>query len=39
MTQNNLGTTLTTLGKRESGTEHLERAVDALRAALEEYPP
>ena len=36
MTQNNLGTALARLGKRESGTERLEQAVAAYRAALEE---
>ena len=35
-TQNNLGTALHILGKRESGTERLEQAVAAHRAALEE---
>ena len=35
-TQNNLGTTLLTLGEREAGVEHLEEAVVALRQALEE---
>ena len=35
-TQNNLGTALGTLGERESGTERLEEAVAAYRAALEE---
>ena len=34
-TQNNLGNALT-LGERESGTAHLEEAVAAFRAALEE---
>ncbi|MGE4553356.1 MAG: tetratricopeptide repeat protein [Desulfovibrionaceae bacterium] len=38
MTQNNLGTALSTLGEREDGTQQLERAVDAYRAALQEYP-
>ena len=32
-----LGNALTTLGERESGTERLERAVAACRAALEEW--
>ena len=36
MTQNNLGAALQTLGERESGTERLEQAVVAYRAALEE---
>jgi tetratricopeptide (TPR) repeat protein len=36
MTQNNLGTALSTLGERESGTARLEEAVAAYRAALEE---
>jgi tetratricopeptide (TPR) repeat protein len=36
MTQNNLGTALSRLGERESGTARLEEAVDAYRAALEE---
>ena len=35
-TQNNLGTALSTLGARESGTAPLEQAVVAYRAALEE---
>ena len=35
MTQNNLGNVLRTLGAREVGTERLEQAVDACRAALE----
>ncbi|MBC6445421.1 MAG: tetratricopeptide repeat protein, partial [Alphaproteobacteria bacterium GM202ARS2] len=35
-TQMNLGNALSTLGERESGTERLEQAVDAYRAALEE---
>ena len=34
---NDLGTTLSTLGERESGTERLEQAVEAYRAALEEW--
>src|SRR5262249_19720384 len=33
-TQNNLGNTLTYLGERESGTQHLTEAVAAFRAAL-----
>ena len=37
MTQNNLGNALSTLGGRESGTECLEQAVVAYRAALEEF--
>ena len=36
-TQNNLGSALATLGKRENGTARLEEAVAAYRAALEEY--
>ena len=36
MTQNNLGTALRSLGELESGTERLEQAVAAYRAALEE---
>ena len=36
MTQNGLSYTLGMLGKRESGTAHLEEAVAAYRAALEE---
>jgi tetratricopeptide (TPR) repeat protein len=36
-TQNNLGTALQTLGRREAGTAHLEEAVSAYRAALEEF--
>ena len=36
-TQNNLGTALATLGERESGTERLEEAVEAFRAALQEW--
>jgi tetratricopeptide (TPR) repeat protein len=36
MTQNNLGTALSTLGDRESGTARLEAAVAAFRAALQE---
>ena len=35
MTQNNLGNALQTLGAREDGTQRLEQAVDAYRAALE----
>jgi hypothetical protein len=35
-TQNDLGTALSTLGERESGTARLEEAVAAYRAALEE---
>ncbi|MBF0420189.1 MAG: tetratricopeptide repeat protein [Magnetococcales bacterium] len=35
MTQNNLGTALWALGKRESGTEKLEAAVAAFEQALE----
>ncbi len=37
MTQNNLGTALSTLGQRESGTARLEEAVAAYRDALEEW--
>ena len=36
MTQSNLGAALTSLGEREAGTERLEQAVDAHRAALQE---
>ena len=36
MTQNNLGNALSRLGERESGTERLEEAVAAYRAALQE---
>ena len=36
MTQNNLGTALSRLGERESGTARLEEAVTAYRAALQE---
>ena len=36
-TQNNLGNTLLALGERETGTERLEEAVVAYRAALTEY--
>ncbi len=35
MTQNNLGSALTSLGEREEGTAGLEDAVSAYRAALE----
>jgi tetratricopeptide (TPR) repeat protein len=35
---NDLGTALQTLGEREAGTDRLEQAVTACRAALEEYP-
>ena len=35
--QNNLGVALGVLGERESGTQRLEEAVAAFRAALEEY--
>jgi tetratricopeptide (TPR) repeat protein len=35
-TQNNLGTALSTLGQRETGTERLLEAVDAFRDALKE---
>jgi len=35
-TQNNLGNALLRLGKRESGTGHLQKAVAAYRAALQE---
>jgi tetratricopeptide (TPR) repeat protein len=38
MTQNNLGTTLGELGRREGSQAHLEEAATALRAALEERP-
>ena len=34
MTQNNLGTTLQSLGERESGTARLEEAITAYRDAL-----
>jgi hypothetical protein len=37
MTQNNLGTALKTLGERESGTETLQKAVEAFHEALKEY--
>jgi hypothetical protein len=37
MTQNNLGNALKVLGERESGTASLEAAVQAFRAALEEW--
>ena len=36
MTQNNLGTALTSLGERESNTQRLQEAVEAYRAALQE---
>jgi tetratricopeptide (TPR) repeat protein len=36
MTQNNLGAALRTLSERETETTHLEEAVCAFRAALEE---
>ena len=36
-TQNNLGTALSILGERESGTDRLEEAVAAYREALKEY--
>ena len=36
-TQNNLGTALSSLGERESGTARLEEAVAAYRAALKEW--
>ena len=36
-TQTNLGTALLALGRRENGTDRLEQAVAAYRAALEEY--
>jgi hypothetical protein len=36
MTQNYLGSALSSLGERETGTERLEEAVHAYRAALEE---
>jgi hypothetical protein len=36
MTQNNLGTALSTLGQRENGTKRLLEAVASYRAALEE---
>jgi IS5 family transposase len=35
-TQTNLGNALAMLGERESGTAHLEEAIVAFRAALEE---
>ena len=35
--QLSFGNALVTLGERESGTERLDQAVDAYRAALEEY--
>jgi hypothetical protein len=34
--QNNLGTALSTLGERESGTARLEEVVSAFRDALQE---
>jgi len=34
--QNNLGTALSTLGERESGTPRLEEAVSAFRDALQD---
>jgi tetratricopeptide (TPR) repeat protein len=37
MTQNNLGSVLSTLGERESGTARLEEAVAAYREALKEW--
>lgn len=37
MTQNNLGTALSVLGERESGTARLQQAVDAYHAALQEF--
>ena len=37
MTQDNLGIALLTLGERESGTARLDQAVQAYRAALEEW--
>ncbi|MBI1331136.1 MAG: tetratricopeptide repeat protein, partial [Alphaproteobacteria bacterium] len=37
MTQNNLGTALTCLGGRESGTARLEEAAAAYREALGEF--
>ncbi|NVJ91825.1 MAG: tetratricopeptide repeat protein [Methylocystaceae bacterium] len=36
-TQNNLGNALLNLGKRESGTQHLEDAITAYRLSLKEY--
>jgi hypothetical protein len=36
-TQNNLGNALRTIGERESGTERLEEAIAAYRAALTEW--
>jgi tetratricopeptide (TPR) repeat protein len=36
-TQNNLGNALREIGERESGTQRLEEAVAAFRAALEEW--
>src|SRR3954470_11528092 len=37
MTQNNLGNTLSILGQLERNTERVEEAIEAYRAALEEY--
>jgi hypothetical protein len=37
MMQMNLGNALETIGERERGTAHLEEAVAAYRAVLEEY--
>ena len=37
MTQNNLGTALLALGKRERGKARLEEAIAACREALKEY--
>ena len=37
MTQNNLGSALSSLGEREDGTERLKKAVNAHRAALQVY--
>jgi len=37
MTQNNLGTGLSTLGARESGTERLEEAVSVIESARSIY--
>lgn len=39
MTQNNLGTALRSLGERESGTERLEEAVEALKEFTRERVP
>jgi hypothetical protein len=36
-TQNNLGTALSRLGERESGTARLEEAIEAYRVALETF--